>query len=237
MSAQETTSFRKKIWIFLTIFLVILLAVFLRLAWIVAATGFVQVPVFSSYAYEELKPSREVSGTIDFQSYLSEALNTLVTNRLQSGRGALQDRSVSLLLPEEILTKGLQQALKEKEVPYVQAEKSQMVIEENGFIELFLPVLYKEQESAVRMSLTVIPEEEGKLVLHLEDMWVGAWHVPGWLQKRFAKEVLPQVTTELNEKIGRYLSIEKIDWALGELTAHGELTIQIRPFEQFPPMR
>jgi len=144
---------------------------------------------------------------------------------------------VSLLLPEEILTKGLQQALKEKEVPYVQAEKSQMVIEENGFIELFLPVLYKEQESAVRMSLTVIPEEEGKLVLHLEDMWVGAWHVPGWLQKRFAKEVLPQVTTELNEKIGRYLSIEKIDWALGELTAHGELTIQIRPFEQFPPMR
>src|SRR3989338_9729376 len=243
MSAQETISpsttkqkksFRKKLLIFLSVFVVILLVIFLRLAWIAAATGLVSVPVFSSYAYEELKPTREVSGTIDFQSYLSEALNTLVTNRLQSGRGALQDRSISLLLPEEILTKGLQQALKEKEIPSVQVEKSQLLVEENGSIELFLPVIYKERGSALRLSLFVTPTEEGELAIDLQDMWLGAWHVPKWLAQRFAKEVLAQAVIDLNEKIGRYLSIKKIDWSSGELTAHGELTIQVRPFDQFP---
>lgn len=219
--------------LFLILLLVLFFAVLLRALWVLASTGLISIPVFSSWAFEMPSPLREVSSNVNFQEYISQTLDNVITRRMQSKSGFLQNRSMQVVLPEDILSKGFRSFLQtQAQISFAEPQQSQLVIEQTGMVEVFLPVKYHKQKSAVK--LWVYPSlQEGKISFDLTDMWIGSWHVPGWLRKNMAQEFLPVLEQRIQERIDPYVFLQEFIWSEKTLTVQANLTVQIRPFESF----
>ena len=211
---------------------IIIFAIILRAVWVLSATGFFSIPHVSNYAFKYPAPIRMVDpSTISLSTYLSEQLSHALIGRLQKGRGLLQDRSFSLSLPEELLTMGLREKIRSDHwQDMIDTSKAQMAIRKENEAELFLPVFYRGHESPIRLWLNFSTTQDGKLLVELTDFWIGSWLTPSWVSKMAQKEYVDPAVFDLNEKLGQFMKLSKIDSQEKLLLISGELVLQIESF-------
>jgi hypothetical protein len=207
------------------------LGIIFRLLWVLAATGFFSIPVFSSYAFHYPSPIRFVDpSSLPFSTYLSQQLSEHITGRLQMGRKFLQDPSFSIHLPEEILTMGLREKIKEQNLSdMVDITKAQIVIGANQTAEVFLPVFYRGKESPVRLSVSLFATDQGELQMKLLSVSIGSWRMPNWATRMVEQEYTKEILSPINENISRFAKLHRIDWQEKMLFVEGELSLNL-PF-------
>jgi len=208
----------------------ILLVVFLfmigGLVWIVAASGFVNIPIISNWAYKSPTPLRVVSAGPPLETYISETFGNVLTDRLQSGSGSLEDKDIELLLPESSITTSLQTTIIDNNLSFFSSDKAQVAIDEKQGIEIFLPLTGQVNENALSL-LAKIKAENGLLVTDEVKLKVGNLSIPYFLTDVFLKPALNKGLDYLNQKIGRYASVTKIEASEGFLKVSGTLIVEI----------
>lgn len=216
---------RGKFGCFFLIFLVFLVVVG-GLAWIVAASGLVSVPLVSNWAYKPPNPLRVVLAGPPLETYVSETFGNVLTDRLQSGSGRLEDKDVELLLSENSLTTSLQTIIKDNDLSFLSSNTAQVAIDEKQGIEIFLPLAGQINGNALSL-LVKIKVENGLLVADEVKLKIGNLSIPAFLTDIFLKPASNKGSDYLNQKIGRYASIKAIETSEGILKVSGTLTVEI----------
>jgi len=150
-------------WVVLFVFFVIF-AIIAFVTWTLAATGLVNVPIISGWAYAVPSPSRVVEEGIPFETVVGQ-----------------QALSSFLSIPETTLTTELRDSLETSGQTFVEADRSQVVVIADSGIELFLPLRDNAQDTAivVRLRLSVV---DGTPTATAEAVSVGSWKLGGWLR-------------------------------------------------------
>ncbi|KKW32189.1 MAG: hypothetical protein UY76_C0037G0002 [Candidatus Uhrbacteria bacterium GW2011_GWA2_52_8d] len=121
--------------------LFVLVGVGVWVAWFVAATGLLHVPVFTSLAYEAPAPIRGVTPGVPVETVLEETFTSTLTRRLYEGGGTLTNRSIQVQIQEASLTASLRSFLEEEGLEWIDSAGVQMAVEPGVGIELFVPLL------------------------------------------------------------------------------------------------
>lgn len=197
------------------------------LAWQVAATGLVNIPVFSTFAYSEAQPVRVIEPGVSVEQYSESYFKTTLLNRLQAGRGVLTDRSIVLALPESSLTTSLQNGLKQSGETRVVANRAQIAVLEGQELELFLPIYVNKNTTAltVRFSLHA---DQGVFVLNLLDVKLGSFRAPSMLVASLVQPFVNRELTTLNKALSSYMHVDSLTTQQGILSASGTFTVQIQ---------
>lgn len=194
--------------------------------WVVAATGLVPIPVFSRLAYDVPEPTRVVSPGVSVETYLQTVISEELVRRLYMGQGALQDRDLVVTLPENALTASLQAMDESIGLDLLDIPNSQVAISNEFGTELFFPLKYSEQDTAIRMHMKAVAED-GVVQVQLNDVWVGSLHVPMFFVGMAANNYLRESLVELNEQMGQYLRLTEISYEDGSMTMTGELAVEL----------
>jgi len=199
------------------------------LVWFTAASGLVTVPVVSNWAYKAPTPLHAVAAGAPLETYLSENFNTLVTQRLQSGGGSLADRSVEMSLPEASITNSFRSILEQNNLVWLNAAAAQVAINNEG-VEVFLPLTIQPNNNALVLFLD-LGAENGLITLKSVRISLGSLTVPTWLTEIIFVPLLQQGLGHVNQQIGRYITVDKIEAAEGQLVVSGTLTVAIMRLE------
>ncbi|MFA6131787.1 MAG: hypothetical protein WC702_01800 [Patescibacteria group bacterium] len=218
-----------RLWGCLFLFLILLLAV-VGLAWIVAASGLINVPVLSSLAYKTPAPLHVVAAGAPLETYISETFGAVLTERLQSGAGSLADRSVELSLSENSITTSFRTLLKDNNLSFFSGNLAQVAIDERQGVEIFLPIAGQSNGNALRF--IVIPAAKDGLVV-AEDIKIkiGNLSIPSFLTNIILKPIINNGLSYLNQEIGRYALIDRLETTTGFLKVFGTLTVEIMKIE------
>lgn len=208
------------------VFLVVFLFAVGAIIWGLAASGFVTIPAVSAWAYKIPTPLHIVSAGPPLEAYISETFGSVLTDRLQAGTGSLNDRSVELSLPENSITTSFRTILKDSNLQFFDSEKAQVAIDAGQGVEIFLPLADQANNNALRL-LVKLGVKDGLLVLDSAEMKIGSLTIPSWLSNLAIKPLANQGLASLNQQIGRYASIEKIETLPGVLKVFGTLTVEI----------
>jgi hypothetical protein len=205
--------------------LALLLAAAGAIVWFLAASGLVTLPIISSWVYKAPTPIHDVVASAPLDVYLSEVFNDLLTDRLQAGGGVLIDRSVEVSLPEGSITASFRDLIAEVEVPWFDFEKAQVAVGEDG-LELFLPLINSENNNALILFL-VPGAVDGLVSLQSSRISLGSLTTPTWFSDSLLTPLLRQGLNPLNELVGRYAAVEKVEVGEGEMTVVGELSVEV----------
>lgn len=134
-------------------------------AWTLAATGLVAVPVLSPSAYQAPLPSRTVVPGLSLEAYLKSG----------SFKGNVAE------IPETTLTALVQDTLSTDGQTWFDEHKSQVAKNADGEgVELYLPLRDNAQKSAVMARLDV-SFDGGKVAVTVSDVTLGSWKVSPWI--------------------------------------------------------
>lgn len=211
--------------LFIVLFCFVLLVGFL--AWQVAATGLVTIPIFSTFAYSEVQPIRVIEPGVSVEKYSESFFKTTLLKRLQAGGGVLTDRSIVLALPESSLTTSLQNGLKQSGETRVVANQAQIAVLEGQELELFLPIQSNKNTTAltVRFSLRA---DKGIFTLNLLDVKIGSFRAPSVLVASFVQPFVNRELATLNKSLSSYMHVDSLTTQKGILSAAGTFTVQIQ---------
>lgn len=151
-------------WSCAVLLLVVILPIGGFVAWTAAATGLVAVPVLSSWAYEVPAPSRSVAAGLSLEAYLKSG----------SFKGNFAD------IPETTMTALVRDTLSTDGQTWFDERKSQIAKNEDGGVELYLPLRDNAQRSALVAHLDV-SLDQGKIAVVVSDVALGSWKVPAWI--------------------------------------------------------
>jgi len=196
------------------------------LAWIVAASGFVKIPIVSNLAYKTPNPLRVVLNSSPLETYISETFGNVLTNRLQSGSGSLENKDIELFLSESSITTFLQTIIIDNNLSFFSSDTAQVAIDEKQGIEIFLPLAGQVNRNAL-IILAKIKAENGLIVTDEVKLKVGNLSIPYFLTDIFLKPALNKGLDYLNQKIGRYASVKTIEVSEGFLKVFGTLKVEI----------
>ncbi|MFA4917549.1 MAG: hypothetical protein WC560_12885 [Syntrophales bacterium] len=209
---------------------ILFLAVFLVtigfVTWILTASGVVTVPVVSTLVYKVPTPLHSVSTGVPLEAYVSEKFGSILTSRLQSGSGSINDRSIEISLPESSITTSFRTILTDNKIGFVDATTAQVAIDEKQGIEIFLPLVNSSNGNALRFFLK-LGSKDSRLIIDNTQIKIGNLTVPSWLSNLLIELLMKQGLDSLNQEIGRYTSIEKIETISGALKIFGTLTVEI----------
>jgi len=208
------------------LFLAIFLAFILGVSWFLAASGLVTIPVISSWAYKTPAPLHEVKPGVVLEAYVSDNFNSLLTQRLQAGGGELKDRSVSLKLPENSLTASFQETLTSSNLSFFDAMHSQVAIDKDQGIELFIPLAGQTNGNAVRFLLQLTTNNGGLSIVSVKSS-VGNLNMPVWFSDAVVKPLLERGLIMVNQKLSQYLSIESLEFNDSEIILLGTITVEV----------
>lgn len=208
------------------ILLIILLCLGAATVWVAAVSGLVTVPVVSPLVYETPVPLHVVAVGPPLETYISETFGSILTSRLQSGSGNLSDRMVEITLPEASITTSFRAILRDSGFGLIDADAAQIAIDEQQGVELFLPLANQSNGNALRLLIT-LGAKDGLVVLNDVQVKIGNLTIPFWLTDLFVEPIMKQGLNSLNQEIGRYASVEKIEAAFGTLNLSGGLTVEI----------
>ncbi len=198
-------------------------------AWVVASTGLVHVPGFTSLAYEVPVPIRDVSPGVPVETVLNEVFTSTLTRRLYEGGGTLANRSVDVQIQESSLTASLRTLLEAAGLEWIDSSDAQILVEPGVGIELFVPLNLETQESGdaavITFDLTV---SEGNLVVTPTSVRVGNANIPNVLVTAFLKPFLEAELAKLNAAMVGYAQISEIELLSRELSITGELSVVIQ---------
>lgn len=166
---------------------VLLVVLFLALggfvAWTLAATGLVVVPVLSSWAYQAPAPLRTVVPGLSLEAFLKSG----------SFDGNASD------IPETTLTALVQDTLSTDGQTWFDEHKSQVARMDGGNgVELYLPLRDNAQGSAVTARLRV-SFDRGKVAVAVSGVTLGSWNVPPWIVSSVIAPAIAPVIASVNE--------------------------------------
>lgn len=195
--------------------------------WMVAATGFVTIPLFSAVAYEPPAPTRTVVSEVTVEHLVREQVQTELTQRLQQGGGELQDTSITLDLPEASLTSTIQGLLVGAPSEMISGEAQIVVLEEG--IELFAP-LTSGNQTAVK-ALVDLGVEGESIRLEPTRVEVGRLSIPPFIVGAILGPFIQSQITEFDNALGGYMVITDIQTTDGVLSITGDLTVEVEVIE------
>lgn len=191
-----------------------------------AASGLITVPVISPMVYEIPAPSHVVVAGPPLEAYISETFGSILTDRLQSGSGSLSDREVEIFLPEASITTSFRAILEDNNFGLIDAAAAQVAIDKNQGVEIFLPLAGQTNGNAARLLLT-LGTKDGRAVLNDAQVKIGSLTIPFFVTDIILEPIVNQGLNYLNQEIGRYASLEKIEPLAGALEVSGTLTVEI----------
>lgn len=178
---------QKRPWfrLFATLFVVTLLSSGGYVAWVLAATGIVEVPVLSGWVYEAPEPTRIVAPGLSLEAFAKGG----------TFRGAVAD------IPETTLTTMARDALATNGQTWFDEHGAQAARMDGGKgIELFLPMRDNARESAVVARLDV-SSDSGAVVMKVLDAKIGSWNVPAWAVTSIISPALAPAIAAINESL------------------------------------
>ncbi len=173
--------------------------------WVIARSGFGQVPFISDVVYHVPTPSALVEPKPDQVEQLSA--------RLEAQAKDFSGGTVELTLSQEELT-----ALIRQKVP------SATVSVREGLVDYFGPIEFPQFGKQIKLYLTVSlsPEvEQGRLHLILKKLTVGQLGIPAGLLNQISK-LLQKNLVDTNELI-KQITIESVTVSSGEITLRGNI--------------
>lgn len=208
------------------ILLVILVGVSVWGLWSVAATGLVRVPVFTDLAYEIPVPTRPVTPGVPIETVISEAFTSTLTRRLYEGGGTLSNRSISVQLKESSITASWRSFLEEGSFDWINASGAQVVIDPDVGVEVFVPFIVNELETAATLTFD-LEAQDGNLVVTPTKIQIGNARIPDFLIAVFLKPLLKTELAKLNAAMVGYAKISTIEILPRVISISGELSVEI----------
>ncbi|MCX6714612.1 MAG: hypothetical protein NTX72_02265 [Candidatus Uhrbacteria bacterium] len=209
------------------IVLACLVLFFCFLAWQVAATGLVTLPVFTSLAFENPKPVRVIQAGTPIEQLSESIFRTTLTKRLRASGGVLTDRSIALALPESSLTATLQNELKKTGETNVDATGAQIAVLPNQELELFIPVKTGDHTTDLLMHVSLIADQ-GLFDLKLLDVRLGSFHAPSVLVASLVQPFVNRELASLNQSLSSYMHVDALTTQDGVLNASGTFTVELK---------
>ena len=228
---KRRKKFRKPWFACSLIFLVIILIGISYLAWMVASTGLVSIPFFTSFAYTQPFPLREVTPGVPVETVLREHVVSSVAKRFREGGRLLpvSNQTMEVVLSEASLTASIRSKLEESPLEGLEVSALQVNLEPNTGVEIFLPVEQSDLHTAVILFFDVVAKD-GALALIPQKVFVGQFLVPDFLVKTFLTPMLEQRLVQLNQLITGFGDISSVDISSGELLIKGTVSLErLRP--------
>jgi hypothetical protein len=228
LSAQISKDTRKS-HPYLACLLVVIIGIIIFAAWaasFVAKTGFVEIPVFTSVFYEKPEPTRYVVATTPVEETAADQLTALVNQKLLGGQGLGIDRDITIDLTEGSFTASSRMLLATVD-KVIDPTKAQVAVVHPDRLEIFVPMKNNKLESAFTVSFLPSITVDGLLGVEIGDVYVGSAKIPNWLVGFFANRVLHMVVNDLNQGLGKYVSLQSLSVEDGFVNLHGILTVEI----------
>lgn len=204
--------------------LISLCVMFALSAWLVSATGLVIVPGFSR-AYRPSAPDHAVEPGEAIEALVNRALGEQLTARLREGSGSLQDRRISLVIPEGSFTASLRQALESTDQAVFDPSSAQAAVALDA-LELFLPFKDNPQGSALR-ALVSFSAKDGRLVPSVSGVRLGSLPVPDALTQAALEPAVRESLAPFARELGRYAAVRAASFLPGALRLEAELTVEV----------
>lgn len=201
---------------------IVFLLLFGFAAWVLAATGLVNVPLLTAAAYHRPEPAHPSPPTVPLDAYVSNLLSRELTARLQAGGGTLQDRAITIQIPEGSFTASLRAALQANGQTAIDPVSSQVAVVADG-LELYLPLANNPRGSAVVLRLRMDAGQDG-LTVRVSDLTVGSLPIPDAITQAVLMPAIQQSFAGFAKELGRYAVITSVSYGQGAVTMSGELT-------------
>jgi hypothetical protein len=215
-------------WITCSIISLFLIAsFFIWVGWIIAATGLVEVPVFTRFAYQTPVPAHEVQAGTSVETLIQETFSTLLTERLYEGGGTIEDTVIDLSIPEESLTTSIRNLLEETDVPFVDPGGVQVAVGPEFGIEVFAPVMDSDLGTAMIVQFDLMAVD-GNIVISPKTVDLGSLSIPAFILTGLFELLIKKELIGLNDRLSGYASVDSITTEQGELILSGEISVEIQ---------
>lgn len=198
------------------------------IAWMVAATGFVSIPLFSRLAYEVPTPLRVVTPGVPIETYIQTEVSDVLVQRLYEGQGTLQETVVEVRLPEQAFTASLR-SFSEQAASGLPLDFStaQVALDPQKGAEIFLPIKNNPQQTAIRLNVYATVQNGG-IVLEVKEASIGSLPLPMSLLNPVIHAIVERNLQSLYAELGSYLRLSDISYEEGFMVLKGELTVEIQ---------
>ncbi len=202
------------------IFLFVLFLCFLFVTWVLVQTGFVSVPVLSRF-YNPPEPTRYVEPREMFDDYATsvvlEKLEPIVYN-------LSFDELIQLELSEEMLTAGLREQLENFDNDIFIAEETQIAIDPEFGIELYLPLKYNDNQAVVILYVTPLLVDKD-IDIEVNRIQVGNINLPQSIAEAVLEVPVKSLVDQLNSSFIQFIDIDSVGTRSGYLLVDGYLSI------------
>ncbi len=195
-------------------------------AWALAATGLVNVPGFSGFAYHQPQPERVVLPGVPIETLINEEIKTILAQRLQAGGEALQDRSISIVLTEQSLTASLRNLLDNEKDSIIDSRLAQVIVSSQKEFIFFLPLKDSTNQTAIQISVKALVND-GVVKLTPESTKIGSLWIPRVLMAFFVQPFIQDRLLNLNSEISSFVQIQKMEYQEGKVVVEGTMAIKM----------
>ena len=190
------------------IFAVVMIVIFFWGLWVVAATGLVEIPLMTRFAFTPPQPSHTVEiVSASPEAWIEREVLNQVSYRLTSSIKPF-DSEVSLTVPEGILTNLLRSSsvlIEDENVAIAPGEGQVAVVDEE--LEIFVPI--KNTETAITLAL--VPSiENDELSILVESLYIGSLHIPKFIVKYLVNSALELGTDKISESIDNLITMSEL---------------------------
>lgn len=208
------------------IILVVLVGVCVWGLWSVAATGLMRVPIFTDLAYEIPEPTRPVTPGVPVETVTEEVFTSTLTRRLYEGGGTLSNRSISMEIEETSITASLRSFLEKNNLDWIDTAGTQVVVDPEVGVELFVPFLGSELSTAAILTFDV-GTQEGNLFVTPTKFQIGSAKIPYRVVALFLKPFLEAELAKFNSVMLGYAKISTIEILARVISVNGELSVEV----------
>ena len=200
------------------IFFILIVVLVTSVAWALASTGIVDVPVFSRFAYEKFEPERLVASGVPVEKVVEEQ----VVSKLATG--SVND-AISLSLSESSLTASLRTILEDAFRKYINVSFSQVTISPDKGLTFFLPFENSKSGSALLISIKA-NVKDGKIELVPEEFKIGSLSVPDSLSALLLRSIIQDQLVNGNKMLESYVQIKDIEYKEGFVIVRGTIVVK-----------
>lgn len=227
IQTEKARKHKPKKWISCAVIIVVvLLIVFVAGLWLAAATGLYSIPLISSVAYIQPQPDHRVIPGTAVEVFVSNLLESEITQRLQAGAGTISDRSINISIPEASFTKSIQNIMADSGDQTFDHLQSQISISDETGFELFMPLLDSQQGSAI--TINFVPKlVDGLIRVDITSLQVGSLKIPQFITRLAISRPVDARLQEFNRELGRFATFDDLVINEGSISLSGELTVEI----------
>jgi hypothetical protein len=209
-------------------FLVFLVIFGLWVCWLVAATGLVRIPVLTSFAYESPTPHRIIEAGTPLETVAEAQFRSELTKRLQQGGGTIKDDVLVFSASESSFTSSFRTALEESGVGALEVGTSQISIQEEDGLVLFVPLKDSELKTALLVEVmpSVVDEE---VILTLTSVQLGSLKVPLFIIAMLFQPMLEAYVNDLNKELAGFATITDVTIQEGWMEITSRFSLEINP--------